>query len=189
MVASGVRRGVRFAHCLFLTVTVLLFLAAVARADRGVVRDPRGDARASWDITRVVVDNGERKMRVQVHYRGPLRPGYGLGLLTNVALDLGSPSDSIYSGDFSIDMLRGSPDPRAPNRFDLVRQDDYEIVRCEGLQLRVRYGRGLLEFVVPQSCFGEFAGRVRLNAYTYTPRGAADRADYIRFWGPWVQQG
>lgn len=189
MVASGGRRGVVFARCLLLTAGLLLYPAAVATADRGMVKDPRGDARAPWDITRVMVDNGVQKMRVQVHYRGALRPRYGLGLLTNVSLDLGSPSDSIYSGDFSIDMLRGSSDPRAPNRFDLVRQDSFEVVHCDGLQLRALYGRGLLEFVVPQSCFGELAGRVRLNAYTYTPRGAADRADYIRYWGPWIPQG
>jgi hypothetical protein len=176
-------------RCLSLVFVFLLLPVAFAQAEQGVVRDARGDAKASWDITKLMVDNGARKLRIQVHYRGRLRPKYGLGLLTNVRLDLGAPADSVYSGDFYVDMLRGSSDPQAPNRFDLVRSDNYNVVRCEGLQLRVRYDQGLLEFVVPQRCFGGLAGRVRVTGFTYTPRGTADKADYIRHWGAWIPQG
>ena len=174
-----------------IAVLALLFAAASAPADRGTLKDPRGDAKAPWDITKLVADNGGSKLRIQVHYRGRLHPKYGLGLLTYVGIDMGDPSDSVYTPDFAVDMLRGSPDPQAPNRFELVRYSDYDVatVRCDGLQLRARYGRGLLEFVIPQSCFGALAGRLRLTAYTYTPRGAVDKADYVRHWGAWIAQG
>lgn len=168
---------------------VLALPAARAQADQGVLKDARGDAKPAWDLTRLVADNGLRKLRIQVHYRGHLRPKYGLGLLTNVQIDLGYPGESVYDGDFTVDMLRGSPDPRTPNRFDLVRSVDYHVVRCPGLQLRARYGQGLLEFVIPQRCLGSLSGRTRLSAYSYTPRGASDKADYIDYWGPWIDQG
>jgi hypothetical protein len=168
-----------------------LLPAALAQAEQGTLRDARGDAKAPWDITRVVADNGETKLRVEVHYRGRLRPKHGLGLLTQIGIDTGDPAESVYDQDFVIDMLRGSPDPRAPNRFELVRFVGYDAhtVHCNGLQLRTRYGQGLLEFVVPQDCFGASAGPVRLTGYTYTPRGAPDEADYIRYWGPWLSLG
>jgi hypothetical protein len=175
---------------LLLIVCVDLALpVAPAQGDQGVLKDARGDAKPAWDLTRLVADNGLRTLRIQVHYRGRLRPKYGLGLLTNVGIDLGYPAESTYDGDFTVDMLRGSPDPQAPNRFDLVRSVDYHVVRCPGLQLRVRYGQGLLEFVIPQSCFGSLSGRARLSAHTYTPRGTPDKADSIDYWGPWIAQG
>jgi hypothetical protein len=176
---------------LLLLLGLALSPATLAQAEQGTLRDARRDAKAPWDITRIVADNGDRKLRVQIHYRGRLRPNHGLGLLTQIGIDMGEPAESTYDGDFVIDMLRGSPDPQAPNRFELVRRLDYDVrtVRCRGLQLRTQDGRGLLEFVVPQRCFGPLAGRIRLTGYTYTPRGSSDEADYIRYWGPWISQG
>jgi hypothetical protein len=182
--------SVRLLFLLVLGVATL-WPPTLAQAEQGAVRDARGDAKAPWDITRVVADNGESKLRIQVHYRGRLRPKHGLGLLTQIGIDVGDPAESVYDRDFVIDMLRGSPDPQAPNRFELVRYVGYDVrtVRCGGLQLRTRDGQGLLEFVVPQDCFGALAGPMRLTGYTYTPRGAPDEADYIRYWGPWLSQG
>lgn len=142
-------------------------------------------------MTRVVADNGPLKLRIEVHYKGRLRPKHGLGLYTRVDIDMGAPGESIYDQDFSLEMLRGSPE--SPDLVKLVRHEeagyDEHAVRCDGLRLRTLYGQGLLEFLVPQYCFGTLVGHLRLTALTYMPRGPSDKADYIRHWGPWVDKG
>jgi len=160
-------------------------------AKRAVVRDARGDAKAPWDITKMVVTNGQRKLRIRVVYRGALQPDPYQGLLTNVKLDLGDPSNSIYSPDFTLDMLRGSANPKVPDRLHLNRMIGYDAqrVRCGKLRVRVRYRRGILDFSVPQRCFRGEAGRVRVAGFTYTPCGNPDEADYIDKWSRWIARG
>jgi len=177
--------------CLLVLGLLLLLPTASARADEGVLKDPAGDALPAWDMTRVVADNGPLKLRIEIHYKGRLRPQHGLGLYARVDIDMGTPGESTYDQDFSLQMLRGSPE--SPDLVELVRREeggyDEHTVRCDGLRLRTLYGRGLLEFVVPQYCFGALVGRLRLTALTYMPRGPSDKADYIRHWGPWVEKG
>lgn len=169
--------------------TAVLSFGGVAGADRGAIRDARGDAKAPWDITKIFVRNGRRTLRIQVVYRGRLRPKHtAQGLLTAISLDMNAPADSTYDRDFEIDMLRGSGNPRIPNRLQLVGAS-YRRVPCRGLRLRARYRRGRLVFRVPQRCFGSRAGRVRVRGHTYSPRGAPDEADYIRRWSRWVKRG
>jgi len=166
-----------------LALTAASSAAGVASADRGNLRDARGDAQAPWDILSIAVDNGSRSLRIKMAYRGRLRPAHtSQGLLANIGIDTGAPARSIYGADFTIDMLRGST--TTPNRLHLVR--GYKRASCPGLRLRVRSQPGLLSFVVPQRCLGTSAGRVRVTGHTYSPRGAADEADYLERWGGWI---
>jgi hypothetical protein len=159
-------------------------LAADASARTATVRDARGDARAPWDITRVVVTNGQGSLRLRVVYRGTVRVKAGTtGFLVNIALDMGRASPSVYTPDFSLDLLRGSP---SGDRTQLVRQRG-RALGCRGLKASV--GGRAVTFVVPQRCFGARAGRVRIAGFSYQPRSTADRADYIGRWSRWIARG
>jgi hypothetical protein len=83
---------------------LMLMSAAEAWAARAIVRDERGDARKPWDITKVIVVNGQRKLKLRVFYRGRLRPDLHPGLFTDVGLDLGSPSDFVEDTDFDVSL-------------------------------------------------------------------------------------
>ena len=169
---------------LVLTVT----LTAQAWGARATVRDKRGDARAAWDITKVVVANGERKLRLRVVYRGRLRPDLAPGLLTDVVLDMRSASGSVYEGDFDVSLLAGSTDPRAPDGVRLMASGSKR-VRCRGLRGRAHPRRRIVTFAVPQRCFRDQAGRVRVAGYTYRVRGSAKEADYMDSWSRWIAKG
>lgn len=156
-----------------------------AWANRGAIHDARGDAKRSWDILRLTADNGSRSLRIKMIYSGRLRPHHtSQGLLANVGIDTGTPEPSTYLPDFSIDMLRGST--VTPNRLHFNR--GLKRIACRGLRMRVQNQPGVLEFVVPQRCLGARAGRVRITGYTYSPRGAADEADYLERWSAWIQR-
>lgn len=169
-----------------------LALAEPALAAKGVVRDARGDARAPWDITKVTVHNSDTTLRIRIDYRGGLRIGRGEWFLVNMDIDVGYPADSIYDGDFTIDMLRGSSDPSTPDRLILYAQtlggDVYQM-SCKKLRLRMRKRAGVVEFIIPQSCFSGGTGRVRVAGHSYFPRGMPDQADYIENWSRWIEQG
>jgi hypothetical protein len=175
----------------------LIAVLALASADsalgaKGVVRDARGDARAPWDITKITVHNSKSNLRIRIDYRGRLHVGRGEALLVNVRLDTGFPAESTYEGDFTIDMLRGSSDPSAPDRLHLYAEtlsgSPYRM-NCKGLSLRMRKRTGIVEFAVPQSCFSAGAQRLRIAGHSYLPRAAPDQADYIETWSRWIKPG
>ncbi len=169
-----------------LLVTLGLIAAPpLAYADRGGIRDAHGDARASWDITLIQVDNRASRMLVRIDYRGALNFG-GLGLLVNVGVDLGKPARSVYGADWSIDMLQSRSDPSS-TRLQLVRRDN--AVRCDGLRKRLRKNAGVVRFSVPQRCFRGDADRVRVAGHSYRPRAAPDQADYVDEWSRWIERG
>ena len=158
-----------------------------AFAERATIRDPR-DASAPWDVTRVVVQNGRDSLRIRFVYRGVVRVNASsTGFLANVRLDVGAPSDSTYSPDFSLDLLRGSE--QYADRSQLLRHRGTRAhrVRCAGLRMRIR--RRSVRFTVPQRCFGNRPDRVRVNGFSYQVRGPAGRADYIDAWSRWVTRG
>ena len=163
---------------------VALCSSGIASASRGQIRDERGDAQAAWDILSITADNGPRTLRIKMNYRGRLRPHHTpLGLLANIGIDTGSPASSTYQADFTIDMLRGSTSD-TPDRLVLNRR--FKRVRCTGLRLRVQNQPGVLDFSLPQRCLGSKAGRIRVMDYTYSPRGAPDKADYVEEWSAWI---
>jgi hypothetical protein len=169
---------------------LMLMSTAEAWAARAIVRDKRGDARAPWDITKVVVVNGQRKLKIRVVYRGRLRPHLPRGLFTDVGLDLGPPSDFVEETDFDVSLLLGSKDPRAPDGVRLTRSGSDHPVHCAGLRGRARPRRKRVTFAVPQSCFRGRAGRARIVAYTYHVRGTPREADYMMdSWSRWVARG
>jgi hypothetical protein len=96
---------------------------------------------------------------------------------------MGRASPSVYTPDFSLDLLRGSP---SGDRTQLVRQRG-RALGCRGLKASV--GGRAVTFVVPQRCFGARAGRVRIAGFSYQPRSTADRADYIGRWSRWIARG
>jgi hypothetical protein len=165
----------------------MLAVTAEAWAERATVRDKRGDALASWDITKVVVENGRRNLTVRVVHAGRLRPDLPPGLLTAIDLDLGA-SDSVFSPDFEVSLLRESTHLQAPSKVILT-DSEFERVRCPSLRGRSRSRRGVVTFVVPQSCFATKAGRVRIRGYTYRVKGAAREADYLDEWSRWIARG
>lgn len=166
---------------------LVLGATGVASAGSGAVRDPRNDAKASWDILRISVDNGSRSLRIKMIYRGRLRTRHTpQGLLANIAIDTGTNS-SRFEGEFSIDMLRGSTGP-VPDRL-VLNNRAYERIPCKNLRVRVQTDPGVLDFVLPQTCLGAQAGRVRVGGHTYSPRGAADEADYLEKWSQWIRRG
>lgn len=158
----------------------------VAWAGQGTLRDARGDAKPAWDGLAIRIGNGPSTLRLRMTYAGRLRPMHtSLGLLANIDLDTGAPNSSTYMPDFTVDMLRGSTS--TPNRLQLHRNN--KRVPCKGLRVRVRLEPGVLDFSVPQRCLGSRAGRVRITAFTYSPRGAPDEADYLDAWSAWVHRG
>jgi hypothetical protein len=175
-----------FAVSLWLVLTVAL--TGQAWAARATVRDERDDARAPWDITKVVVVNGERRLQIRVVYRGRLRPDLAPGLLTDVVLDMGSRPDSVNDPDFDVSLLIGSIDPAAPDGVRLT-ESGSKRVRCPGLRGHARPRRRIVTFAVPQACFRGKAGRVRAAGYTYRVRGSAREADYMDSWSRWIARG
>lgn len=169
-----------FACALILLAT--LTTAPAAEAARGTVRDARGDANPSWDITRVVADNGQRALVVNVYYRAKLRLERPLGLLTSVHLDFGYPADS-STGDFIATVVRGNETEGG----DYVRI--YPRRGCRGLRAGVQIKRRRVVFNIPQRCFGGLAGRVRVSAGTYLVRGPSSRADSTAGWSRWIKRG
>ncbi len=184
------RRRLTALALLAMAVAVVSF-PGISPAAEGIFRDARRDAKAPWDITKLVVRNGADDLRVEIDYRGTLRLGGGTGLLVNLMLDFGDPSDSVYEGDFTIDMLRGSTVPGAADRLHLYRHREYDTTRvgCPGLRVQVGRRAGELRFSAPQSCFGGLAGRVRVGGHSYRPRAAPDEADYLRDWSRWIGRG
>lgn len=164
---------------------VALSTASPALAARATVRDTRGDAKAPWDIVRIKVSNGQRALRLRVVYRGALQTRNAF--LANVGIDLGAPSESIYSPDYTADLLTGSSDPEAPDRRHLYRGS--QRIRCRGFTVKVHRRRGLLSITVPQRCFEHAGRRARITAYAYQVRGAADEADYIDRYSQWIARG
>lgn len=180
-------RGSRVLLILVCCLFAVLMVPTGAAAQKRVLQQPRGDAKAPWDITKITVVNGKRKLYVRLDYRGSLRIKPITGFLVNVSLDLGSPATSEYDADYTISLLRGSTDPKAPNRFQLNR--DFEPVSCRGKRARVRPQQGIVAFWIPQRCFGAKAGRVRITGYTYRPRGEPSEADYLDGWSRWIKRG
>jgi hypothetical protein len=163
--------------------TAVLVSPASAEAARATIRDARGDADARWDFTRIRVDNGRRRLRVEIFYRGALRTS--TGFLADVGFDLGSPASSPYIPDYTADLLmnwRGSPDRR-----QLIRGTRH--VQCKGFRIDVRARRGRIRVTVPQRCFGDAAGRVRLVVHSYQVRGDAREADYMDEYSRWIRRG
>ena len=189
MSIKGVNTGRRWTWlgaCLALLVA-LTVPASSAQAGRSVVHDPRGDARASWDIVRIVVSNGQEKLSMKVVYRGQLKPrAYPkLGFLTGLALDLGN-KDSRYSSDFSVYNTVGEP---GLHNGVLLQNKKARTVACPGLRAQTRIKAGIVRVEVPQGCFGDQAGRVRVTGYTYAVRGAGRTHDDVNGWGRWTRRG
>lgn len=177
-------------------------LSATAPADaaRVTIRDVRGDADPPWDITKVIVNNAGSALRIEVHHRGALKFEYPMGLLTRIELEIDDPANSasrpylspappelVSTEFFSLSMLRGSNSSEVPNGTKLTRGS--KPVRCRGIRGRMRARQGLVLFVVPQRCFGSFAGRVRIAGSTYQPRGLPEEADYVDRWSRWIKRG
>ncbi|MEI2711389.1 MAG: hypothetical protein V9E96_20625 [Chitinophagaceae bacterium] len=167
-------------------VAAIAVSATSAQAARSVVHDRRGEARASWDIVRIVVANGQKTLSMKVVYRGKLKPkAYpGLGFLTGVSLDFGT-SDSRYSSDFSV--YNTVAEPGLHNGV-LLQDKKAHTVACPGLHAQTRVKAGVVRFEVPQSCFGGQAGSVRVSGYTYAVRGAGRTHDDVN-WGRWTKLG
>ena len=160
--------------------------ASPAFAARLTVHDARGDAKAPWDIEKLVAGNGRRALVIRVVYRGRLRTWETpTGLLTHVGLDTGARARRVDDGDHGIDLLRGSP---SPDLLDLVDRHGNRMP-CRGLRVKLRKRAGVIRFRLPQRCLGADAGRVRVSAYSYRPRGDPDEADYIERWSRWVARG
>lgn len=156
-----------------------VFSAAVPAADaaRATIRDARGDADPAWDIRRVVVNNGQRTLIVQVYYRAKLRLERPLGLLTSISLEVGYPENY-----FSATVVRGNETEGG----DYVRGSK----TCRGLVASVQINRRRVVFKVPQRCFGSSAGRVRFSrASTYQVRGLATEVDDVERASRWIERG
>lgn len=172
-------------RCLFLRTALasvlltIVFSAAVPAADaaRTTIRDARGDADPAWDIKRVVVNNGQRTLIVQVYYRAKLRLERPLGLRTSISLEVGYPENY-----FDVAVVRGNETEGG----DYVRGS----TTCRGLAAGVQIKRRRVVFKVPQRCFGSSAGRVRFTrAGTYLVRGPASKADSVERTSRWIDRG
>ena len=163
-------------------------LASPAQAGRSVVHDRRGDAKASWDIVRIVVSNGQKTLSMKVIYRGQLKPrAYPkLGFLTGLSLDMGKVPDSRYSSDFNVYNTVGEP---GLHNGVLLQNKKSRTIACPGLRAQTRIKAGIVRVEVPQSCFGDQAGRLRVTGYTYAVRGAGRTHDEVKGWGRWTKRG
>lgn len=185
-----------------LVLLVALLAAPPADAARATIGEARGDASSPWDITRVVVNNGRKVLRIEVRHRGKLKLEPPKGLLTTIQIEVGYRTGSPYSHYlspppppppittrfFSLSMLRGSNGAEAPNGARL--SGDSGSVRCRGFRGKMRARLGLVLFLVPQRCLGASARRVRITGgSTYQPRGLPEEADYIRKQSRWIRRG
>jgi hypothetical protein len=177
-----------------------LSAASPAGAARATIREVRGDARSPWDITKVVVNNGQKVLRIEVRHRGKLKLEYPKGLLTTIQIEVGYRTGSAYSHylspppppiasrSFLLSMLRGSNGAEVPNGARL--SGDSGSVGCRGFRGKMRTRLGLVLFLVPQRCLGGSARRVRITGgSTYQPRGLSKEADYIRRQSRWIGRG
>lgn len=177
----------------------VLLAAPPAGAARATIGEDRGDARPPWDITRVVVDNGRKVLRIEVRHRAKLKLEPPSGLLTTIQIEVGYRTGSPYSHylspppppivrrSFLLSMLGGSNGAEVPNGARL--SGDSGSMRCRGFRGKMRARAGLVLFLVPQRCLGGSARRVRITGgSTYQPRGLPKEADYIRKPSRWIRR-
>ena len=188
MNAGQGRNRIKWGRVLSLATVLALVLpfGLVASSDAAklIARDAKGDAKAPWDIVRVVVDNGKHRLRIKLAHRGRLKVTSS-GRLTSVALNFGRPKPT-YKPNFTVRHQMGYPG--GGNGSRLTRGFDNK-VPCGGLKARAQRGRGLATFVIPRSCLSGSGRRVRMSATSYRIRGAGDEGDSCNPWSKWVRQG
>ena len=139
---------------------------APADAATATRKDPRYDALGIVDIASVTVKNKAKELVIEVKAPGfdptaePMRPlDQTLALL---AIDAGESELPIRPGAHAnarwwlIEL--NEADESGPRRLQLLQygEDDWLYQRCPAATSRVE--PGLLKLVVPQSCFGRYAG-------------------------------
>jgi len=137
--------------------TVLTATAATAIAQGIAVTDPRGDAHASADATRVRISNGSHRVGVAVKVVN-LRHGTDLTLTINHH----GPGRYILRtggrGIGSIHFARGGHEKRVPcPRWTLVRHTG---------------ARSRMKVTVPQHCFGDRAGTAAFDLTMFQAGGS-----------------
>jgi hypothetical protein len=134
-----------------------------AAAQQRTLRDPRGDAPPSADITRVHLRNAQHRVSAAVKV-------VNLAHGSDITLTVNRPGPGRYilrtggNGKGFLDFARGAGETR---------------VHCPGWTLARHTGsRSLMAVSIPQHCFGKRAGTARLNLTMFQAGGAG--SDRVR---------
>jgi len=137
--------------------TVLASTAAPAVAQESGVTDPRGDAPASADVTRVHISNGNHRIVVAVKVAN-LRHG------TDMTLTINHDGPGRY-------ILRTGGKGKGSLRF--ARGDNEKRVPCSRWMLARHTGeRSSMKVTIPQHCFGDRAGTAAFNLTMFQAGGS-----------------
>ena len=133
-------------------VMAVSLMPSAANAATRLVSDTVGDTNAPNDVTQMTVQNGERRLIIDVRYRN-LGPGH---ISARVEIDTGQRRGELYLFSRSQNF-----DGRWVNHLYHYRPSNqqYQIVRCPGRRVTYQPGsNSRILFDLPQRCLGADAG-------------------------------
>lgn len=149
--------------------TLLVAAAVPAEAGRIAFSDPRGDAPARYDITRVRIVNSDQVLTVQAHVRHLRSRGTQI-FVANFSLHH-------YDYAYWVGTVRHA-DGRVTTRASGYEQGEQTAVRCH-ITSSWRIRQSLIAFSLPRDCF--HAGTVTSNAAIGVGDGSGgDPTDWTR---------